>query len=321
MTLSAFTVFLTVVEEMNFTRAAERLYISQQALSGYIKRLEDSYGVTLFQRKPTLKLTAEGEAMVMCARQIIESENSLTKRLADITKNNSAVIRFGISYQRSNIFFPGILNHFQKLHPKFSIRLHEQTTGKLLEELQSNRIEVMVGIEISKTANLTIIPLMKEHIHCVLNEDLLKQYYPDSYLDLLKDFTKHGVKLSLISDLPMLLLPEHNRIRSAVDQLFMKNRIQPNIALEGSRQSVLFEAACSGFGVAVVNSVALYQMDKMQRVLPQGCHSFLLQDAPVYTVSLAFRNDFPQPKYIDDFVRCIQTEFNSYSDQLSQINV
>ena len=47
MNLNAFSVFLTVVEEMNFTRAAERLYISQQALSGYIRRLEAHYGDTL----------------------------------------------------------------------------------------------------------------------------------------------------------------------------------------------------------------------------------------------------------------------------------
>ena len=68
MYLEEFNVFLTVVEEMNFTRAAERLYITQQALSGHIRRLEEHYGVTLFRRRPTLKLTAEGEAMVLCAR-------------------------------------------------------------------------------------------------------------------------------------------------------------------------------------------------------------------------------------------------------------
>ena len=64
MELNAFHIFLTVVEEMNFSRAANRLYITQQSLSGHIKRLEEHYHVRLFQRRPRLSLTPEGEAMV-----------------------------------------------------------------------------------------------------------------------------------------------------------------------------------------------------------------------------------------------------------------
>lgn len=56
--------FLITAEELNFTRAAERLYISQQALSSHIKRLEEEYHVQLFARKPSLHLTPEGEQMV-----------------------------------------------------------------------------------------------------------------------------------------------------------------------------------------------------------------------------------------------------------------
>ena len=54
MNLKSIEYFLITVEEMNFTRAAGRLYISQQALSSHISRLEEEYGIRLFERKPAL---------------------------------------------------------------------------------------------------------------------------------------------------------------------------------------------------------------------------------------------------------------------------
>ena len=57
MNLKSIEYFLITVEEMNFTRAAGRLYISQQALSSHISRLEEEYGIRLFERRPALSLT------------------------------------------------------------------------------------------------------------------------------------------------------------------------------------------------------------------------------------------------------------------------
>ena len=318
MNLNAFSVFLTVVEEMNFTRAAERLYISQQALSGYIRRLEAHYGVTLFQRKPTLRLTAEGEALATCARQLQESEGALTRRLADITKNAAAVLTFGISYQRSGVFFPGIWNQFHSMHPNISVRLHEQTTDKLLEELQSNRIDLMVGLDIAGSTSLTVLPLVEEHMHCVLNESLLREHFPVHWQQMLERFAQQGVKPEDIQGLPMLLLPERNRIRSTVDQLFAKHRILPNVALECSQQTVLLNAACCGSGVAVINPISVYQELRSQKALPPRCHSSPLCGAPVNQVSLAFRRDIPQPRYVLDLAHCVQEEFRYYNELLEQ---
>lgn len=318
MNLNAFSVFLTVVEEMNFTRAAERLYISQQALSGYIKRLEDHYGVALFQRKPTLKLTAEGEAMVVCAHQILESEHALARRFAGITLNATAVLTFGINDQRSSVFLPGIWKQFHSMHPNIIVRTHEHSTQKLLDELQSNQIDIMVGLEIVMTPNLTILPLAEEYMHCVLSEGLLKQYFPDNWQELLDGFRKEGVELSQLLDLPVLLLPEGSRSRFAVDRIFRKNHVLPKLALECSRQMVLFQAACCGSGVAIINPSSIYQEYRSRQLLPAGCYSFPLRDTPANQVSLAFRNDIPQPQYVLDLASCIQEEFREYNDLLTQ---
>jgi len=318
MTLNAFSVFLTVVEEMNFTRAAERLYITQQSLSGCIRRLEEYYGVTLFQRRPTLKLTAEGEAMVACARQMLDSEHALERRLADITKNATAVLTLGISYQRSGVLFPEIWSQFHGMHPNISLRLHEGMTGKLLAELQSSAIDIMVGLELAENENLTILPLVEEHLQCVLNESLLREHFPEDWRQRLARFQDSGVDLAELGELPMLLLPSGNRIRSAVDDLFLRKRILPKILLESAQQAALYHAACCGSGIAIINPLSIFEQLRERRALPAGCHSLPIRDVPAYTVQLAFRRDARQPQYILDLAHCITKEFHRYSDLLEQ---
>ena len=63
MHIQGFEYFLVAAEELNITKAAAKLYISQQYLSAHIHRLEEQYGVELFQRRPTLQLTLAGKAM------------------------------------------------------------------------------------------------------------------------------------------------------------------------------------------------------------------------------------------------------------------
>ena len=84
MNLKSIEYFLITVEEMNFTRAAGRLYISQQALSSHISRLEEEYGIRLFERKPALSLTPEGEEMYFYGSRILEAERKLRAAFSDI---------------------------------------------------------------------------------------------------------------------------------------------------------------------------------------------------------------------------------------------
>lgn len=62
--LIGYEMFLLAAEELNFSRAAERAFVTPQCLSDHIKRLEAHHHVTLFRRRPHLELTAEGAAML-----------------------------------------------------------------------------------------------------------------------------------------------------------------------------------------------------------------------------------------------------------------
>ena len=104
MNLRSLHYFLIAAEEMNFTKAAERLFISQQALSSHIKRLEDEYGVRLFERRPALHLTLEGEEMQFYARQILADEMRMRTVFSDIRESCRGKLKIGISRLRASAF-------------------------------------------------------------------------------------------------------------------------------------------------------------------------------------------------------------------------
>lgn len=94
------------VEEMNFTKAAERLFISQQALSSHIGRLEEEYGVQLFQRRPTLQLTQEGKEMLFYSKQILDDEAKMRTAFSHISAHCRGTLKIGLSRLRSAAFLP-----------------------------------------------------------------------------------------------------------------------------------------------------------------------------------------------------------------------
>ena len=90
--------FLMVAEELNITRAAERLYISQQALSNHISNMERELEVKLFTRSPKLALTYAGDQLVQTATQIIDLYSQYLSKVGDINRHYLGVLRVGISH-------------------------------------------------------------------------------------------------------------------------------------------------------------------------------------------------------------------------------
>ena len=98
--------FSEAAKDLNFTKTAQRLFISQQTLSNHIARLEEAYQVKLFERKPRLMLTSAGETLLSFARDYKTSEENLKAQLTDISQRESAQLRIGCTPHRTSIVMP-----------------------------------------------------------------------------------------------------------------------------------------------------------------------------------------------------------------------
>ncbi|MBQ9572927.1 MAG: LysR family transcriptional regulator [Acidaminococcaceae bacterium] len=314
MNLQQLEYFLVTAEEMNMTRAAERLYISQQALSGVIKRLEEEYDIILFKRKPSLHLTLAGENMAFYGRQILETEKKMKDSFANLRQNYRGSIRLGISRLRSRIFFSIIWQKYHPTHPNVHIELVDGNSLKLNELLLDNKIDLYLGVNVPNHAELKKTDLVQETIYCCFTEKLLQSYYPDNYKNLLASFQKNGVDLLAIIKAPFITLRHGNQLRSSLDQFFAKNE-KPFYIFECNQQILLYDLAKKNAGVGLISPAALYDNRQSRQAVECGFYILpVCNPIPKNTLSLVSRKNYSQPNYIIDLQNTIRSVFGEYAD-------
>ncbi|MFJ5261101.1 LysR family transcriptional regulator [Streptomyces sp. NPDC088387] len=119
--------FLAVAEELHFTRAAERMYVSQPALSKQIRALERQLGVTLFRRDTQgVTLTAAGAALLPHARQVLDAwdRGAAAVEEARATQRSTLVVGMSTSPGRGGLL-PAIRSRFTAEHTEATVRLRQ----------------------------------------------------------------------------------------------------------------------------------------------------------------------------------------------------
>ena len=101
--------FLVAAEELNFTRAARKLYISQQSLSNHISNLEKEFDVILFNRTSPLTLTYAGRALKTRARELLDLRDETYKEISDIKDFSTGQLSIGVSHTRGRVILPEVL--------------------------------------------------------------------------------------------------------------------------------------------------------------------------------------------------------------------
>ena len=99
--------FQELSKDLNMTKTAERLYISQQSLSNHISNMEKELDVKLFTRSPKLSLTYAGDLLVETATQILDLHSQFLAKVGDINRHYMGVLRVGISHTCGLALLPG----------------------------------------------------------------------------------------------------------------------------------------------------------------------------------------------------------------------
>ena len=316
MTINTLEVFLTVVEEMSFTRAAQRLFITQQSLSGHIRRLEEEYGVILFERKPKLRLTADGENMAFYAAQILRTQNEMVRGFADLSTRRTADLGLGISYMRSTVFSAGIWDRFHRMHPNIQVHLTEANTHALLEQLQRGEIALMIGVDIQPLPGLRVIPLIRESLCCLADRQL---YTKCCGKDIAETGSGRTITLRELSSMPLMLPPRGNRLRTAMERMFRNTGTRPRVLLESDRQDVLHRLVCEGEGAGILSPMVMYDTERKELMIPENCCLFGIREAGVSTVSAALLSDTQLPHYAEEMIGVIRNVFSEYEAALEKL--
>ena len=176
--------FVKVAELMSFSKAAEALYVTQQAVSLHVKHLEDTYGVRLFERKPSLRLTPAGKRMLEAARDISEREQRLISEFSSSRDQFDGEISIGLPPNRSTAFVNEFFPVFCKAYPRMSLRLDERTSSNLSAAVRHNEIDIALPLQADYTGEydpdtFQTIPLETESLYLVISDDMLRAAFPE----------------------------------------------------------------------------------------------------------------------------------------------
>lgn len=135
--------FVTVADEMSFTRAAQRLHIAQPPLSQQIRDLEEELGFSLFVRRSrSIMLTQAGKEFLPEARQILENFAKLRQRALLRARGDLGLLTIGIISSMARPAFAATLRSFQKSNPGIKISLVQQPSSWQVEALTAGEIDV-----------------------------------------------------------------------------------------------------------------------------------------------------------------------------------
>lgn len=171
--------FMCAVEEMSFSKAAEKSFVTQQCLSNHIQRLEKSCGVRLFERNPHLTLTEAGKILYQSYVQIRDIEETTSLKLRSEGEAVHGTIRFGTHLNRARIFLLQPFMQFNSRYPNVKLKVLFVHTMDAETMLAENRVDVVLG------ANGTLIPnayrevIGEESIVFLASPKLLREKIPD----------------------------------------------------------------------------------------------------------------------------------------------
>ncbi|NNE86431.1 MAG: LysR family transcriptional regulator [Silicimonas sp.] len=242
-TLRQLRYFEALAHHGHFGRAADACAISQPALSVQIKELEESLGVTLFERAArNIRLTGFGEDFAKRARAILQSVDELRDLARASRETFSGKLRLGVIPTIAPYLLPTLLRDLGKAHPALDIHVRETLTPRLIEELADGRLDAAIVALPINIPSFTEVPLFAEGFFLVRQKRDAKLPVPT--VDEL-----HKERL--------LMLEEGHCFRDQAMAFCNMQSLAPREGLDGSSLSTLVQMVGAGLGMTLIPEMAV----------------------------------------------------------------
>lgn len=285
--------FIMVAEELNFSRAAERLRMAQPPLSQEIRKLEEELGVQLFHRtKRMVELTDAGKVFLEGSQQtLFQLERTIKEtQLAAEGKIGNLIIGFVDSTE----IVIEVLNKFRERFPKIHLVLREMTTEQQLKALYEKQIQI--GFIRSKQNNgiLSSEVCSEESLRLVLHQDHPFASLPE-------------IPLQLLIDEPFILFPRQMgpNFYDLIISYFWEHGVSLNVVQEAIQMQTIVNLVATGMGVSVVpSSVESYKR-------PGVIYKKIQETTPKVNLYVGWRED-EKSAVVDHFLTVVREVYSIF---------
>lgn len=264
MTPDQLITFATVADHLNISRAAVALHLSQPAVSGQLRQLQDEFGEPLYRREGRgVRLTPSGQQLAEYAARLRETYRQAQAYRDALRGGACGTLRVGASTTLASYLLPYLITAFQVRFPQVTIQTAGGNTGDILGSFDSLDIALIEG-----PVGESLPPGTSVH---AWREDEIVAIVPSGHPLAKRTGCGKAVRtLAELGDHPLVLREGGSGVRQLVEQAFAAARVEPRVALVVAGVEGVKEAVRAGMGVGFVSAMAMRHEDGALRRLSLG---------------------------------------------------
>jgi len=237
--------FLEVARLSSFSRAAERRFRTQPAISSQIRSIEEEVGAKLLDRgSGRVTLTSAGIVFKKFAEDLLEARRSMLATVAETHRVPRGEIVVSANEGTCLYILPEVFAHFKREYPGVAVNVKRSERGRIVEDVLDSSCDFGVASLPVKDRRLTVVPIHRDELVIITA--------PGHHLA--------GHKSATVADVCEypLLLPKAGRTRDQLNALFEERKLQPNVSMELDSSELLkrFVGANVGVGFMPRSNVA-----------------------------------------------------------------
>jgi LysR family transcriptional regulator, low CO2-responsive transcriptional regulator len=234
------TTFLEVAKLGNFSRAGEKVFRSQSAVSAQIRQLEQDYGAKLLDRSgKKVMLTAAGKVLFEYGVRLLALRDESMRAVVDQDKVPRGALAIGANEATCLYVLPNVFETYRRLYPDVQISIYRNFSRKILERIHDGMIDVGIATLPVKSPRLSVKRIFRDRLMLMVS--------PANPLARL-----NAVPLSVAVEQPFLF-PKAGYTRQIMDKLFRPYESRLRIAMELPSVAMIKTFVASGMGVSIIS--------------------------------------------------------------------
>ncbi|MGA7907974.1 MAG: LysR family transcriptional regulator [Candidatus Sulfotelmatobacter sp.] len=231
--------FLQVARHASFSRAAEKRFRTQPAISSQIRAVEEEVGAKLFDRSGgKVSLTAAGKAFQKYVEETLDARKAMLTSLAEMERVPRGEIIVGANEGTCLHILPEVFADFKKQYPDVSVNIKRADYASILDSIIDNSVDFGVVSLPVGDSRLTVVLIHRDELVVITP--------PHHPLGRMK-----SVAIAEVAKYP-LVLPKGGHTRDALEQLFYERRLRPGVTMELDSSELLKRFVAADVGVGFI---------------------------------------------------------------------
>ncbi len=238
--LRQFRVFEVAASHRSFSKAADLLHMTQPGVSMHIKEMEENIGLMLFERvAKRLYLTDAGQELLVRAREILRSLKDAEDALDSLKGLRRGRVNL-VVVSTAKYFVPQLLARFRKLHPDIEIRLAVNNRDSVIEQLNSNVVDMAIMGRSPEGLNTVAAPFAKNpHVIIAAPEHILAGV--------------RAISVTSLANESFIVREPGSGTRLAMQQFFNDNHVLFKVGMEMASNETIKQAVMAGMGISFIS--------------------------------------------------------------------